>query len=127
MDCHNLALLRTFYQWLVSHSMYMSVCKPAEKDGVFVVHGNRGSFHSRKQPAFRAIYSVFEQVFFHFHYSCMILTNFCRGQCFQYTFGSNLKKYLLERLEEQLQSTQDTNCGKMMNVFTATLKYHIST
>ena len=42
--------------------MYMSVCKPAEKDGVYVLHGNRGSFHSKKQIAFRAIYSVFEQV-----------------------------------------------------------------
>lgn len=43
-------------------SMYMSVCKNAEEDGVFVLHGNRGSFHNEKQPAFKAIYSSFEQV-----------------------------------------------------------------
>jgi len=92
------------YNYRPDHCMYMSVCKPAEKDGVYVLHGNRGSFHSKKQIAFRAIYSVFEQ----------------------YAFGTDLKKYLLEQLEEKLQSTQNTNCGKIMNVFTAALKRHIS-
>lgn len=40
----------------------MSVCKTAEKQGIFVLHGNRGSFHTEKQPAFKAIYSSIEQV-----------------------------------------------------------------
>jgi len=93
------------YNYRPDHCMYMSVCKPAEKDGVYVLHGNRGSFHSKKQIAFRAIYSVFEQ----------------------YAFGSDMKENLLERLEEELQSTQNTNCGKMMNVFTTAIKHHIST
>lgn len=42
--------------------MYMSVCKPAEKEGVAVIHGSRGFFHSEKQPAFKAIYTAFEKV-----------------------------------------------------------------
>ena len=42
--------------------MYMSVCKTAEEQGIFVLHGNRGSFHTEKQPAFKAIYSTIEQV-----------------------------------------------------------------
>jgi len=50
------------YNYRPDHCMYMSVCKPAEKNGVYVLHGNRGSFHSEKQPAFKAIYTVVEQV-----------------------------------------------------------------
>lgn len=42
--------------------MYMSVCKSAEKEGVAVLHGSRGTFHSEKQPAFRAVYRAFEEV-----------------------------------------------------------------
>ena len=43
-------------------SMYMSVCKTAEEQGILVLHGNRGSFHNMKQPAFKAIYASIEQV-----------------------------------------------------------------
>ncbi len=42
--------------------MYMSVCKPAEEEGVYVLHGNRGSFHNEKQPAFKALYSAIQEV-----------------------------------------------------------------
>lgn len=42
--------------------MYMSVCKSAEKEGVAVLHGSRGTFHSQKQPAFTAVYRAFEEV-----------------------------------------------------------------
>lgn len=42
--------------------MYMSVCKTAEEEGIFVLHGNRGSFHTEKQPAFKAVYTSIEQV-----------------------------------------------------------------
>ena len=104
----------------------MSVCKPAEKNGVYVLHGNRGSFHSEKQPAFKAIYTVVEQV------GCVLLLKLHFWSSkeffihFQYEFGSDLKENLLDRLNEQLQFTQNTNCGKMMDVFTAALKRHIS-
>lgn len=42
--------------------MYSSICKPAEKDGVAVIHGSRGFFHSEKQPVFKAIYNAFDSV-----------------------------------------------------------------
>ena len=46
----------------------MSVCKPAEENGVYVLHGNRGSFHTDKQPAFKAIYSSIKQVMHYYYY-----------------------------------------------------------
>ena len=55
--------------------MYMSVCKAAEKNGVYVLHGNRGTFHSDKQPAFRAVYKAWEEVSNNFYFSLF-------GNCF---------------------------------------------
>lgn len=49
--------------------MYMSVCKSAEKEGVAVLHGSRGTFHSEKQPAFTAVYRAFEEVSVHYKFS----------------------------------------------------------
>ncbi|XP_032828202.2 glucoside xylosyltransferase 1-like [Petromyzon marinus] len=40
------------------HCMYGSNCGGAERDGVAVLHGNRGVYHDGKQPAFRAIYQA---------------------------------------------------------------------
>lgn len=42
--------------------MYSSVCKPAETEGVAVIHGSRGFFHSEKQPVFQVVYRAFEEV-----------------------------------------------------------------
>ena len=42
--------------------MYMSVCKTAEVNGIYVLHGNRGSFHNDKQPTFKAVYKAFKEV-----------------------------------------------------------------
>lgn len=42
--------------------MYMSVCKSAESEGVAVIHGSRGFFHSEKQPAFQSVYHAFDEV-----------------------------------------------------------------
>ncbi|KAK0094756.1 hypothetical protein PV326_010080 [Microctonus aethiopoides] len=43
------------------HCMYMSVCTDAEKEGALVIHGSRGTFHSQKQPPFRAVYRAMQQ------------------------------------------------------------------
>lgn len=51
------------YNFRPDHCMYMSVCKSAAKDGVAVVHGSRGFFHSGKQPVFQSIYRAFEEVY----------------------------------------------------------------
>ena len=42
--------------------MYMSVCKPAEQNGAFILHGCRRVMHNDKQPAFRAVYNAFSAV-----------------------------------------------------------------
>ena len=42
--------------------MYGMNCKPAESSGAQILHGCRRVFHNDKEPAFRAIYSVFDDV-----------------------------------------------------------------
>lgn len=86
------------------HCIYGSNCAPAEDEGVFVLHGNRGVFHSDKQPAFRAVYEAFEQ----------------------YTFGEDLRQSLLSRLEVALNETTHTYCGKASHFFTTGLQKSVS-
>lgn len=50
------------YNYRPDHCMYMSVCQSAEKDGVVVLHGSRGFFHSEKQALFQMVYKAFEEV-----------------------------------------------------------------
>ncbi|XP_053111504.1 glucoside xylosyltransferase 1 isoform X3 [Hemicordylus capensis] len=40
------------------HCIYGSNCQRAEKEGIFILHGNRGVYHDDKQPAFRAVYEA---------------------------------------------------------------------
>ncbi|KAF0877788.1 GXLT2 xylosyltransferase, partial [Crocuta crocuta] len=40
------------------HCMYGSNCKGAEREGVSVLHGNRGVYHDEKQPTFKALYEA---------------------------------------------------------------------
>lgn len=44
------------------HCIYGSNCLEAEKEGIFILHGNRGVYHDDKQPAFRAIYESLRNV-----------------------------------------------------------------
>lgn len=44
------------------HCIYGSNCHPAEQQGVFILHGNRGVYHDDKQPAFRAVYQAIQKV-----------------------------------------------------------------
>nr|XP_027219522.1 glucoside xylosyltransferase 1-like [Penaeus vannamei] len=75
--------------------MYMSVCKAAEKHGVFVLHGNRGTFHSDKQPAFRAVYRAWEE----------------------YKLGDDLRQNLYYPMQRYLIKTTNTNCGKIHSAY----------
>lgn len=50
------------YNYRPDHCMYMNVCKQAETEGIVVLHGSRGFFHSEKQPVFQSIYKAFEEV-----------------------------------------------------------------
>uniref|UniRef100_A0A8C1ZUY8 Glucoside xylosyltransferase 1b n=1 Tax=Cyprinus carpio TaxID=7962 RepID=A0A8C1ZUY8_CYPCA len=84
------------------HCIYGSNCVPAEEEGVFTLHGNRGVLHSDKPPAFKAVYDAFK------HVSCI------RG----YTFGEDLIKSFLLPLEEALNETTHTYCGKVSHFLT---------
>ncbi|XP_059473831.1 glucoside xylosyltransferase 1 [Neocloeon triangulifer] len=83
------------YNFRPDHCMYMSVCESADKEGVAVVHGNRGSFHSEKQPAFHAVYRAMEE----------------------YQLGTDPYRNLLLPLRHYLEETSDTNCGKVRRLF----------
>ncbi|XP_067247105.1 glucoside xylosyltransferase 1 [Chanodichthys erythropterus] len=78
------------------HCIYGSNCIPAEEEGVVMLHGNRGVFHSDKQPAFKAVYDAFKH----------------------YTFGEDLVKSFLLPLEVALNGTIHTYCGKVSHFFT---------
>ncbi|KAK7149742.1 hypothetical protein R3I94_009145 [Phoxinus phoxinus] len=78
------------------HCIYGSNCIPAEEEGVVILHGNRGVFHSDKQPAFKAVYDAFKH----------------------YTFGEDLVKSFLLPLEVALNGTTHTYCGKVSHFFT---------
>lgn len=71
--------------------MYMSLCNVSE--GVKVLHGNRGYFHSDNQPLFPAIYDIVEN----------------------YQMGSDRTTNFLLPLREALQRPEviTSNCGKV--------------
>lgn len=47
------------YNYRPDHCMYMSICNTSHT-GIKLIHGNRGYFHSNKQPLFKEIYSAIE-------------------------------------------------------------------
>ncbi|XP_068206791.1 glucoside xylosyltransferase 1-like [Palaemon carinicauda] len=83
------------YNLRPDHCMYMSVCKAAEKRGIYVLHGNRGTFHSDKQPAFRAVYRAWEE----------------------YHLGEDLRQELYYPMQRYLLKVSNTTCGKIYNAF----------
>lgn len=103
---HNPESLYVFscqWNYRPDHCIYGSNCQPAEQEGVFILHGNRGVFHDDKQPAFRAVYNAIQK----------------------YQFGENLEKSLLEPLQASMKSTTNTYCGKSRHIFTKRLKQSI--
>ncbi|KAG7277500.1 hypothetical protein CRUP_037371 [Coryphaenoides rupestris] len=62
---HNPESLYVFpcqWNYRPDHCIYGSNCQPAEQEGVFILHGNRGVYHDDKQPAFRAVYEAIREV-----------------------------------------------------------------
>ncbi|XP_071442741.1 glucoside xylosyltransferase 1-like [Hetaerina americana] len=84
------------YNFRPDHCMYMSVCASAEEEGVAVLHGNRGSFHSEKHMAFRAVYRAMEE----------------------YQLGTDPYMNLLVVMRKYLEETTSSNCGKVNHIFT---------
>ncbi|XP_014261256.1 glucoside xylosyltransferase 1 isoform X2 [Cimex lectularius] len=78
------------YNYRSDHCMYMSVCKSAEREGVRVLHGSRGTFHSSKQPAFQAVFRAFQE----------------------FQLGSDPYQHLLLPMEAYLKQSTKSNCDK---------------
>ncbi|XP_013379837.1 glucoside xylosyltransferase 1 [Lingula anatina] len=86
------------------HCMYMSVCKDGEKEGISVVHGNRGVYHNDKQPVFKAVYEAFKQ----------------------YNIGDDLRSGLLQQMRENIDKGPKSNCGDVKHIFTKQLEKQVT-
>ncbi|XP_034260173.1 glucoside xylosyltransferase 1 isoform X4 [Pantherophis guttatus] len=106
MFFHNPESLFVFpcqWNYRPDHCIYGSNCQEAEKEGIFILHGNRGVYHDDKQPTFRAVYYAIKN----------------------YSFEDDLPHALLLPLEHELQKTQHTYCGRIYEVFIKQLKESI--
>ena len=81
------------YNYRADHCMYMDVC-PCP-DGVKIIHGNRGYFHSMAQPIFKYIYTTIEE----------------------YQFKTDIYKNIIRTIEELMASSSNSNCDKISNKF----------
>lgn len=86
------------------HCMYMSVCKPAEVTGAYVLHGCRRVWHEDKQPAFKAVYQAFKE----------------------HRLGDSLQFELLDSVKKNLKSTAATNCGRIPEIFFRQIEAYIN-
>ncbi|KAK9881749.1 hypothetical protein WA026_017270 [Henosepilachna vigintioctopunctata] len=92
------------YNFRPDHCMYTSVCKEAEKEGVVILHGSRGVFHSDKQPVFKAIYQAVEE----------------------FKLGIDSIDIFIETVDAYLQNANNSSCGQVKNIFLKNLKKYIS-
>uniref|UniRef100_A0A8C5XIZ1 UDP-D-xylose:beta-D-glucoside alpha-1,3-D-xylosyltransferase n=1 Tax=Microcebus murinus TaxID=30608 RepID=A0A8C5XIZ1_MICMU len=77
------------------HCMYGSNCKEAEREGVSVLHGNRGVYHDDKQPTFKALYEAVRD----------------------FPFQDNLFQSMYYPLQLKFLETVHTLCGRIPQVF----------
>lgn len=80
------------YNYRPDHCMYMSICNSSHS-GIKLIHGNRGYFHSDKQPLFKTVYDAIES----------------------YQFSSNVYNDFLLPLRSALnaKSVNESSCGKI--------------
>ncbi|KAJ8945037.1 hypothetical protein NQ318_019032 [Aromia moschata] len=91
------------FNYRPDHCMYTSVCKPAESQGVAVIHGSRGFFHSEKQPIFQAVYRSFEE----------------------FQLGGDIYRDFYQPLEVYLEAAQNNNCGNIRYIFLKNIKKYM--
>ncbi|KAK9732280.1 Glycosyl transferase family 8 [Popillia japonica] len=91
------------YNYRPDHCMYMNVCKQAEVQGIIVLHGSRGFFHSEKQPVFQSIYKAFEE----------------------FQLGSDLYYDFYMPLETYVELAIETNCGHIKNAYLMNIKKYV--
>uniref|UniRef100_A0A2K5XA38 UDP-D-xylose:beta-D-glucoside alpha-1,3-D-xylosyltransferase n=2 Tax=Mandrillus leucophaeus TaxID=9568 RepID=A0A2K5XA38_MANLE len=77
------------------HCMYGSNCREAEREGVSVLHGNRGVYHDDKQPTFKALYEAIRD----------------------FPFQDNLFQSMYYPLQLKFLETVHTLCGRIPQVF----------
>uniref|UniRef100_A0A8C6FDT2 UDP-D-xylose:beta-D-glucoside alpha-1,3-D-xylosyltransferase n=3 Tax=Monodon monoceros TaxID=40151 RepID=A0A8C6FDT2_MONMO len=77
------------------HCMYGSNCRAAEREGVSVLHGNRGVYHDEKQPTFKALYEAIRD----------------------FPFQDNLFQSMYYPLQLKFLETVHTLCGRIPQVF----------
>ncbi|XP_072308000.1 glucoside xylosyltransferase 2 isoform X2 [Eucyclogobius newberryi] len=77
------------------HCMYGSNCKGAEKEGVSILHGNRGVYHDDKQPAFKVVYDAIHD----------------------FPFEDNMFQSLFYPVQTKFLDTVNTLCGRIPQVF----------
>ncbi|KAF4024058.1 hypothetical protein G4228_015714, partial [Cervus hanglu yarkandensis] len=77
------------------HCMYGSNCREAEREGVSVLHGNRGVYHDEKQPTFKALYEAIRD----------------------FPFQDNLFQSMYYPLQLKFLETVHTLCGRIPQVF----------
>ncbi|XP_032296689.1 glucoside xylosyltransferase 2 isoform X2 [Drosophila virilis] len=80
------------YNYRPDHCMYMTICNTSYS-GIKLIHGNRGYFHSKKQPLFKIIYDSIES----FQFSSSVYTDFL----------------LPLRSALRAQSVNESSCGKI--------------
>jgi len=81
------------------HCMYGNNCQTALMNGVSVVHGNRGVFHNKKQPEFKAIYDAVKET----------------------KFGEGMKRELKNKIQKGIESFKLTYCGENGYIFSKLL------
>lgn len=81
------------WNYRADHCMYMSVCDAP--DGVKIIHGNRGYFHSLVQPIFNLIYTTIEE----------------------YAFKTDIHSNFIRTIEDSLVLPSNSNCDKLMDKF----------
>ncbi|XP_074030303.1 glucoside xylosyltransferase 1 [Leptinotarsa decemlineata] len=91
------------FNYRPDHCMYSSVCKPAETQGVAVIHGSRGYFHSEKQPSFQAVYKSFEE----------------------FQLGGDIYREFYQSLEVYLEGAQSNNCGNIKDIFLKNIRKYM--
>lgn len=92
------------YNYRPDHCMYMSVCAEAEREGALVLHGSRGTFHSQKQPPFKAVYQAMQE------------------------YQLNMDPYdeLLVPMRNYLAMEDKSNCGRVSKVFIIQPELHLA-
>ncbi|XP_028400441.1 glucoside xylosyltransferase 1-like isoform X2 [Dendronephthya gigantea] len=77
------------------HCMYQNNCQSVLRNGVYVLHGNRGVFHNDKQKAFRTVYDAIKK----------------------YKFGGNVETDIVAKILNMESLNSDRYCKLMAKSF----------